>query len=123
LAVFFIKGLLLKEGIFVILFSGAVGFVFIFILWIFSRGKIGLGDAKLSALIAVVLGLNGWIAAIFIASTSGLVAGLALVKMGKIEKKEPIPFGPFLALGAVVSFILLEGFHLSSIHAILPFNI
>ncbi len=85
--VFLIKGLLLKEKIFVLLFSGAIGFVFIFALWFFSRGKIGLGDAKLSALIALVLGLNGWIAAIFIASASGLVLGLALIKLGKFRTR------------------------------------
>ena len=121
--VFLIKGLLLKENIFVLLFTCTIGFVFIFALWFFSRGKIGLGDAKLSALIALVLGLNGWIAAIFIASASGLVLGLVLIKLGKLEKKEAIPFGPFMAFGAVVSFILLEGFNFPSIQGILPFNI
>ncbi|HEB31967.1 MAG TPA: prepilin peptidase [Spirochaetes bacterium] len=108
---------------FVLLFTGAIGFVFIFVLWFFSRGKIGLGDAKLSALIALILGLNGWIAAIFIASASGLVLGLALIKLGKLEKKEAIPFGPFLAFGAILAFLLLEGFNISAIQGFLPFNI
>ena len=71
-----------------------------------TSDECGLGDAKLSALIAVVLGLNKWIIAVFIASASGLILGLILIKLGKIDKKTRIPFGPFLAFGAVLSFLL-----------------
>ena len=88
--------------------SGAAGFLFIFVLWFFSRGKIGLGDAKLSAFMAVVLGFIGWITAIFFASLTGLIFGLILIKLGKIDKKERIPFGPFLASGAILSFLIKD---------------
>ena len=100
--------MILKENIFLLLLNGAIGFVFIFILWFFSRGKIGLGDAKLSAFMAVVLGFMGWITAIFLASLTGLIFGLVLIKIGRIDKKERIPFGPFLASGAIISFLVKD---------------
>ncbi|MBN1697783.1 MAG: prepilin peptidase [Spirochaetales bacterium] len=86
----------------------AIGFLFIWILWFVTGGKIGLGDAKLSGMIALVLGAAGWFFALFIASFSGLVTGMILLRMKKIKKEEGIPFAPFLAAGGVVSFVLKD---------------
>jgi leader peptidase (prepilin peptidase)/N-methyltransferase len=85
-----------------------IGFFFIWILWFFTGGRIGLGDAKLSGLLALALGLAGWLFALFIASFTGLITGLILLRIKKIKREEGIPFAPFLAAGGVVSFFLKD---------------
>jgi leader peptidase (prepilin peptidase)/N-methyltransferase len=45
------------------------------------------------------------IAALFIAFAGGAVVGLALVASGRIGRREPMPFGPALAGGAIVGMV------------------
>jgi len=68
-----------------------------------SRGGMGGGDVKLAAVIGLFLGLPLGLLALFVASLLGSVAGLALRCGGALGRGEPIPFGPFLALGAAVA--------------------
>ncbi|MBA7558340.1 hypothetical protein ES705_51139 [subsurface metagenome] len=88
------------------LVDGVVGFCLIWLFFIFSKGRIGLGDAKLSAFIAVIVGVWAWVLAIFIASFFGLLFMLIMIKLKKLTGKESIPFAPFLILGGVASFLL-----------------
>ncbi|MBN2534019.1 MAG: prepilin peptidase [Spirochaetales bacterium] len=90
---------------YLIFIDAAAGYGFIWLVWFFTGGKIGRGDAKLSALIATGLGLVGWVIALFWASFTGLITGVILIKMKKLKIKEEIPFAPFLAAGGVISFI------------------
>ena len=95
---------------YLIFIDAAIGFVFIWLLCFFTGGKIGRGDAKLSALIALGLGLFGWCIALFWASFTGLITGIILLKLKKLKKKEGIPFAPFLAAGGVISFLTKDLF-------------
>ena len=90
--------------------DGVIGFIFIWLFWLISKGKIGRGDAKLSALISLFLGLWGWLLAIFVASFFGLLFVLIKVRCGKMTVKEGIPFAPFLILGGIASFFLKNYF-------------
>lgn len=83
-----------------------VGFLFLWLVWLITKGKMGLGDAKLSALIALVLGIPGWLLAIFLAAFSGSVFGLVKIGSNKMKKEDAIPFAPFLALGSITAFFL-----------------
>lgn len=68
-----------------------------------SRGGMGGGDIKLTAMIGAFIGWKGVIITIFLAALSGSLVGVFLmVFMGK-DRKHKIPFGPFLALGAILS--------------------
>jgi len=70
---------------------------------ILSRGGMGGGDIKLIAMIGAFLGWRNVLLTIFIAALTGSILGLYLmIVLGK-DRKYPVPFGPFLALGAVVS--------------------
>jgi leader peptidase (prepilin peptidase)/N-methyltransferase len=64
-----------------------------------------MGDVKLAAVIGVALGALGlryvWVAA-FAAIGSGGAGGLIALGLGK-SRKSAIPFGPYLAAGAVVA--------------------
>ncbi len=68
-----------------------------------SRGGMGGGDVKLIAMIGAFLGWKGVLLTIFLAALVGSLVGIFLmVFMGK-GRKDPIPFGPFLALGALLT--------------------
>jgi len=88
------------------LIDAFVGFSFIWLFFMFSKGRIGLGDAKLSAFISIIVGVWAWALAIFFASFSGLLFILVMIKLQKVTKEESIPFAPFLVFGGVISFLL-----------------
>jgi leader peptidase (prepilin peptidase) / N-methyltransferase len=65
----------------------------------------GLGDAKLAAVMGLFLGRDV-IPAIFVALLVGSLVGMALIAQhGARGRKMAIPFGPFLALGGVVGML------------------
>jgi prepilin signal peptidase PulO-like enzyme (type II secretory pathway) len=69
-------------------------------------GGIGIGDAKLGFLIGLALGAQTFGAAI-IAFAGLLVAALyVLVTRGVSARRDYLPFGPFLALGGILAFLL-----------------
>jgi leader peptidase (prepilin peptidase)/N-methyltransferase len=84
------------------------GFLFFWALWFFSKGKIGLGDAKLSAYIALALGLPAWLMSILLASIGGLLFALIRIAGGKMSVKDKIPFAPFLAFSAAIAYFAYE---------------
>lgn len=68
-----------------------------------SRGGMGGGDIKLIAMIGAFLGWQQTLVTIFIGALSGSVIGLFLMVFWGKTRKYPVPFGPFLSLGALVS--------------------
>jgi leader peptidase (prepilin peptidase)/N-methyltransferase len=83
--------------------AGAAGFLIVALI---SPAGMGMGDVKLSGLIGLFLGYLGWgrlVVAFFAAFAIGAVVGIALMILGKAGRKTAIPFGPFMALGAVIS--------------------
>lgn len=76
-------------------------------IWFFSKGAwMGLGDAKLSVGLGFMLGLAKLLSATVIAFWSGAIVGISLVAFQKVRgMKSEIPFGPFLAFGALVAFM------------------
>ena len=65
----------------------------------------GFGDVKLAIPLALLVGwpyVFVWLLASFV---SGAVVGVALLAIGKAHLGKPIPFGPFLILGALVALI------------------
>lgn len=73
-----------------------------------SRGGMGFGDVKLGALIGLLVGWPGVLVALFVAVASGAVAGLTLVALGRLGRRDPLPFAPALAVGALVGLLAGE---------------
>ncbi len=72
---------------------------------VLGRAGIGMGDVKLAFLLGVVLG-QGVMLAILVASLAILPVALALLaRHGGAAMRMGVPFGPFLALGAVVTLL------------------
>lgn len=68
-----------------------------------GRDALGLGDVKLCAVLAIILGIAGVCFSLFAASIGGMVYGTILA----IKRRRPIgttaiPFAPFIATGAVI---------------------
>ncbi len=86
--------------------AGAALGGFFFLFGTIFAGSLGMGDAKLGFLIGLALGAQTFGAAL-IAFAGLLVAALyILATRGVSARKEAIPFGPFLALGGIVAFLL-----------------
>lgn len=84
--------------------AGAAGFLLL--LWIVHPGGMGLGDVKLAALIGAVLGVLA-IPALFLAFAAGAALGVVLLaRLGARARKVAVPFGPFLAAGAVAALVI-----------------
>ena len=64
---------------------------------------IGMGDVKMIGLIGGFLGVKLTVLTILLASTLGLLFGLAIVGFRRGDFQYKIPFGTFLALAAVVA--------------------
>lgn len=88
-----------------ILLSGTWGFLAGGgLLWgvaLLSRGGMGGGDIKLAAVLGLLLGWKLLLVALFLAFAVGSIVGAAMLLLKKVRLKEAIPFGPYLALGAV----------------------
>jgi leader peptidase (prepilin peptidase)/N-methyltransferase len=64
-----------------------------------SGGGMGAGDMKLGAMLGAFLGWKVVLLSIFAAVVAGGVLAVALMAFGIRGRKDPIPFGPFLAAG------------------------
>ena len=86
---------------------GAVsGIVLFLIIVIASRGGMGMGDVKMMGMVGAVTGWKGVLLTTFAGSVTGAVAGVLLVLFRGGGRKTKVPFGPFLALGSLISLML-----------------
>jgi len=67
----------------------------------YYREAMGFGDVKFMALIGAFLGWKAVLFTIFIASVSGTAVSLPAKILGRDSALTRIPFGPYLALGAI----------------------
>jgi len=68
----------------------------------------GGGDMKLGAMLGAFLGWKVLLVAVFVAVILGGTLALALIASGRRGRKDPIPFGPFLAAGGAAGLFYGE---------------
>jgi leader peptidase (prepilin peptidase)/N-methyltransferase len=88
--------------------AGVAAFAFFFAIHFVSPRGMGFGDVRLSFLLGFSLGWLGWgevIGGLFAGFLYGAVVGVLLIALKVRERKQRIPFGPFLAAGAM-TFVL-----------------
>ena len=67
---------------------------------------LGMGDVKLMLLLGAALG-SSILPALFVGASAGAVAAVALlVRDGAAARKRALPYGPFLAFGAIAIFFV-----------------
>jgi leader peptidase (prepilin peptidase)/N-methyltransferase len=88
--------------------SAVVPWALFFVINFVSPRAMGFGDVRLALLIGFGL---GWLGAgyaflgFIVASVLGSVVGVTMIALGKAGRRTPIPFGTFLAAGAVVAVL------------------
>ena len=80
---------------------------FLLLVSLVSRGGMGLGDVKLAAVTGLFLGWPLGAVGLLIGICIGGLLGIVLLATGIKGRKDPVPFGPFIALGAMI--VLLWG--------------
>ncbi|HUY79624.1 MAG TPA: A24 family peptidase [Ktedonobacterales bacterium] len=90
-------GAALAGGIF-LLFYG-LGFL------LYRQEAMGFGDVKLAALVGLIVGWPGITTALLATAIVGAIASMLLLAFSDISRRAFIPFGVFLAVGAVVGLL------------------
>lgn len=67
-----------------------------------KKEGMGGGDIKLLAMIGAFLGWQAVLPVIFLSSFAGSLVGVPLMLIKRADRRLAIPFGPFLALGALI---------------------
>lgn len=88
------------------LLAAAIVVVPFLLLSLALSGHMGMGDVKLMGVLGLALG-RALAPALFVAFIAGTIVGIGLmVKHGAKARKTAVPFGPFLALGGLVGFVV-----------------
>jgi leader peptidase (prepilin peptidase)/N-methyltransferase len=74
-----------------------------------GRPALGLGDAKLAALLGAWLGLSGLGISVVLAVVWGAAVGVLGRLSGRLGRHQPLPFGPFLAAAGAAVWLLGRG--------------
>jgi leader peptidase (prepilin peptidase) / N-methyltransferase len=75
---------------------------FLLVLAISHPAGMGMGDVKMAGMLGAFLGPYGAMA-IFLGALLGAIVSAALMVSGKADRHTPLPFGAFMALGALVA--------------------
>ena len=71
--------------------------------YLFGKEGMGGGDIKLLAMIGAFLGWKPVVLTMLIGAIVGALVGATLITLKVLRRDQYLPFGPFLALGAIVS--------------------
>jgi leader peptidase (prepilin peptidase) / N-methyltransferase len=70
---------------------------------VLSKGGMGGGDIKMMAMVGALMGWKSVLLTIFLGSLTGAAFGIFLMITQGKGRKTKIPFGPFLALGTIIT--------------------
>lgn len=102
-----LTALLHFQDIWSYLLGGFVGFAVLFLIAVLVPGAMGMGDVKLIIFLGVITGFPAVVVVLFLGFVlGGIIAGTLLLAK-RINRKDAIAFGPFLALAGFI--VLLYG--------------
>jgi leader peptidase (prepilin peptidase) / N-methyltransferase len=93
------------------LLGGVAFFAFLLVLNLLYPKGMGMGDVKLAFSLGLYLGWLGWGQVFlggFLAFLLGAVVGVGLIATKIKSRKDVVPFGPFLALGTMLTILWAE---------------
>ncbi len=94
-----------EVGLLRALIGGILAFGLILGIYLAARGGMGGGDVKLAGLIGLAAGFPAVIPSRLLACLGGGVTASILLGLRRKRRKDPVPFGPFLAVGALVGLL------------------
>jgi leader peptidase (prepilin peptidase)/N-methyltransferase len=80
------------------------GFILLLIIAFVSNGGMGGGDVKLYALLGLVLGFKLVLLSFFLSTLYGAVLGGLTLLFKIVKRRQPIPFGPYIAAGTLSAY-------------------
>lgn len=80
----------------------------LFSVYVYKKEGMGGGDIKLLAMVGAFLGWRLALLTIMIGSVVGSIVGISLILLRRKLRTDYIPFGPYLALGAMLSLLYGE---------------
>lgn len=86
------------------LLGAVTGFLLLLIIALVSKGGMGGGDVKLYALLGLVLGFKLVLLSFFLSTLFGAVIGGLALLLKIVKRRQPIPFGPFIAAGTLTAY-------------------
>ena len=69
---------------------------------VFKKDAMGFGDVKLMGALGAFLGFESIVFIVFVSSLLGSIIGVSLITLGQKEWQSRIPFGPYIALAALI---------------------
>ncbi len=101
-ASFALPAITYKDALLGILVGGGSLFL---VAWVYTlltkKEGMGGGDIKLLAMMGAIVGWQGVLFTIFVASLVGTLAGFAVMLQSRKGMKLAVPFGPFLSIGSI----------------------
>ncbi|MCR4432849.1 MAG: prepilin peptidase [Caldiserica bacterium] len=83
--------------------GAAIGGGLFLLIYLFWRGGMGGGDIKLALMVGAFLGYPLVLVWFFLSFILGAMGGIAGMIFFKLKGKSAIPFGPYMALGALIT--------------------
>ncbi len=96
----------LKAVFFNDLIGFAVGFVFLALISILTRGALGFGDVKLFGVIGLTTGAFCTYSTLLAALIVSVVVAVVNIARKKMGRKDSFPFGPCIAVGYIITVVL-----------------
>lgn len=90
-----------QDKLFGALFSGALLFLIVLV----THGGMGMGDMKFVTVLGLWLGITNMAETLLLSFVLGGIVGAFLLVTGKKGRKDTIPFGPFICLAALTSYL------------------
>lgn len=100
-----IFGLTLKEfqgDLIPALLGMAAGGGLLFVIAMLYPKGMGMGDVKFLGMTGIFLGWQKVLVSLFLGSLIGVLVIIPLMILGKIDRKTPFPFGPFLVIATLI---------------------
>lgn len=94
-----------NPGIIKVLIGGGLGLVILLLVALVSKGGIGWGDVKMAGLVGLLTGFPLVLVSLLLAVVSGGLVAAVLLALKIKRRKQAIPFGPFLSLGAMLTLL------------------
>ena len=94
-----------EVGLLRALIGGILGLGLIFGIYLAARGGMGGGDVKLAGLIGLAAGFPAVVPSLLLACLGGGITASILLGLRRKRRKDPVPFGPFLAVGALAGLL------------------
>lgn len=88
--------------------GAVVGFGLVALIILVSKGGMGAGDMKLFGVLGIVVGWKLVLLTFFIAALFGAIVGGIMLAFNKVKRKQPIPFGPYIVVAAIITYFYGE---------------